>query len=163
MVDLVGDFSRSLVVPRDESTVGWVSAHTVRACYEVWATSQKQDVQGLLDTCFINLHHLEHTHTHAKKKKKLKPPLAHLVQVEFLLKLNMYIFFNGKSKFLVLFSLMNNVILSFVIYESRINVLYIKQMIEPITSKWLQVHSTSNPERDQKNYCWLIRMSKNLW
>lgn len=59
MVDLVGDFGCGLVIPGDEGAVSRVSAHTVRACYEVHTTSQKQDVQGLLDPCFVHLHHLK--------------------------------------------------------------------------------------------------------
>lgn len=64
MVDLVGDLGCGLVVPGDEGAVCRVSAHAVRACYKICSTSKKEDVQGLLDACFVHLHHLEsHRHT----------------------------------------------------------------------------------------------------
>lgn len=61
MVDLVGDLGCGLEVPGDEGAVRRVSAHAVRACYEVRTTSQKQNVQGLLDSCFVHCHHLKPT------------------------------------------------------------------------------------------------------
>lgn len=59
LVDLVGDLGRGPVVPGDERAVGRVSADAVGARDEVHATSQEQDVQGLLDPCFVLFHHLE--------------------------------------------------------------------------------------------------------
>lgn len=64
IVDLVGEDSCGLVVPGDERSICWVSAHTIRARNEILPTSQKEDVQGLLDPCFVHFHHLEaHKHT----------------------------------------------------------------------------------------------------
>lgn len=64
LVDLVGDSGCGLEVPGDEGAVGGVSAHAVRTRYEVRATSQEQDVQGLLDVCLVHVHHLEAANTH---------------------------------------------------------------------------------------------------
>lgn len=64
MVDLVGYSGGGLEVPGDERAVSGVSAHAVGARYEVRTTSQEQDVQGLLDACFVHVHHLEQTHAH---------------------------------------------------------------------------------------------------
>ena len=59
MVDLIGELGGRLVVPGDEGSVGRVSAHTVRSCYEVHTASEKQDVQCLLDPRFVRFNHLE--------------------------------------------------------------------------------------------------------
>ncbi|KAF3844959.1 hypothetical protein F7725_008122 [Dissostichus mawsoni] len=72
LVDLVGEPGGGLVVPGDERAVGRVSAHTVRARYEVHTTSQKQDVQGLLDPGFVHFLHLE-THINIKSHSKNIP------------------------------------------------------------------------------------------
>jgi len=58
LVDLVGDLGCGLVVPGYEGTVCGVSANTVGACYEFLPTSQKEDVQSLLDPGFVHFHHL---------------------------------------------------------------------------------------------------------
>lgn len=68
MVDLVGDLGGCLIVPGNEGAVRRVSAHAVGACYKVHTTSEKQDIQGLLDPCLVHFYHLE-THTHIFTQK----------------------------------------------------------------------------------------------
>lgn len=70
MVNLVGEFGRGLKVPGNEGTVCRVPAHTVGAGYELRTTSEKQDVQGLLDTRFVQFHHLDGSINTCMKIKK---------------------------------------------------------------------------------------------
>lgn len=76
MVDLVGDLGGGVEVPGDERAICRVSAYAVGARDEVHAASQEQDVQGLLDPCFVHLHHLA-THrespTHPPGSARLDP------------------------------------------------------------------------------------------
>lgn len=73
MIDLVGEFGCGLVVPGNEGAVCRVSAHTVGSCNKLHTTSEKQDVQGLLDTCFVCFQHLDNTTNRHVCKVALQP------------------------------------------------------------------------------------------
>lgn len=54
MVNLVGDLGGGLVVPGDEGAFSRIPAYRVGACYKLRTTPQEENVQGLLDPCFVD-------------------------------------------------------------------------------------------------------------